>query len=254
MDILCSGTQYLEPVDEKTCLQCALEDRNDCGYGYNLLKSMFSLFEDDKRRNEIHVTDITSCLRKAYFSKTEPVINFVHDMLYLFIGIAVHNQIELNDEHVQSEVSFEKNGIHGRADAVFEDKLVDFKTSRWIKPGNLPYGEHEKQTQIYNTYFKKDRIQIQYIDLSGPTKCRKCKTSVRNVGGVLECPSCGNAPANAHLGAVLYEIPVVDQGDFIEDRVSDLQLALSNGVWPEAEPGWLCSYCPFTQCEHNEGV
>lgn len=254
MKIMCSGDIYPEPIDTSTCLDCALSYSGEqpCGYGYPLLKAIFATQEGDKRAKEIHVTDITGCLLKAYLDKTAPVAPYVHDMLYLFIGIAVHSALDINDQNVASEVSFEKNSLHGRADAIFEDLLLDHKTTRWLTPYKLPYGTHSDQVNIYNSVFNKSRIQIQYIDMSGPTRCKPCKVAMRMIDGVIQCPSCGNAPKSAHLGAVIYEISPQDMRGFIDKRVSELALHMSNGTEPEPEPGFLCSYCDHISCTFNQ--
>lgn len=254
MKIMCSGDLYQEPIDTSKCLDCALAYDGDqpCGYGYPLLKAIFATQEGDKRANEIHVTDITGCLLKAYLDKREPAAPYVHDLLYLFIGIAIHGALDINDQNVASELSFEVNGLHGRADAVFEDTLLDHKTTRWLTPYKLPYGTHADQVNVYNSVFNKSRTQIQYIDLSGPTKCKQCKVPMRMIDEVVQCPSCGLAPKSAHLGALIYEVPVVNMRDFIDTRVSELSIHMSNGTEPEPEPGFLCGYCDHIKCIHNQ--
>ena len=160
MQIMCSGSQYLEPVETDQCLDCALAKENNCGYGYRLLKAIFATQEDEDRSNEIHVTDLTGCLLKACLDKKQTTPPYVHDLLYLFIGIAVHSALDFNDGHVKSEVGINEGGLMGRADAVYADTLEDVKTTRWLTPYKLPYGEHEKQVNIYNHFLKKDISKV----------------------------------------------------------------------------------------------
>lgn len=251
MQITCSGSHYYEPIETSACLDCALNKENDCGYGYRLLKAIFSTQEGDQRKDEVHVTDITGCLLKSYLDKKRAAPPYVHDLLYLFIGIAVHSALDFTDEHVQSEVTIHESGLIGRADAVYKDTLEDVKTTRWLTPGKLPYGEHATQVNIYNHFLQKDYLQIQYIDLSGPTKCKGCRIPLRMIDGVIQCSSCGYTPKSAHLGAVIYDVPSVNMQSFIDTRVAQLTLAMSNGTEPEAEPSFLCGYCAHVTCEHN---
>jgi hypothetical protein len=253
MNVLCSGSRYVGPIEDWRCTDCALNNENDCGYGYRLLKAIFATQEGESRRDEIHVTDITGCLKKAYLDKKRETAPYVHNMLYLFLGIAIHNALDIDDEHVESEVSVGSDGLVGRADAVFDDTLEDLKTTRWLNPSNLPYGAHEKQINIYNTFLRKDRLRLQYIDLSGPTKCRKCRVPVQmGLDGELTCPKCGVPPKNAHLGAVLFDVPNVDMDEYVDERVAKLSISIATGDEPGAEQSYLCSYCPHTDCEWNE--
>ena len=113
------------------------------------------------------------------------------------------------------------------------------------------YGSHALQVNIYAWMLAARgceirTLQIQYIDASGPTKCRKCKVPVRNMDGVLACPKCLTAPAGAHLGAYLVDIPLMGPEEvlrLIQDRKQNLEAALQMGIAPEAEPGFLCAYC-----------
>ena len=253
MKIRCSGDLYQEPIESNGCLECALKHNGEqpCSYGYPLLKAIFATQENENRTNEVHVTDITGCLLKAYLDKKNPDPPYPHDLLYLFLGIAIHDALNINDEFVESEISFVENGLHGRADNVFKDTLLDTKTTRWLTPSKLPYGEHENQVNIYNSVFKKNKLQIQYIDLSGPTKCKGCRIPLRMIDGVIQCSSCGYTPKSAHLGAVIYDVPSVNMQSFIDTRVAQLTLAMSNGTEPEAEPSFLCGYCAHVTCEHN---
>lgn len=251
MQITCSGSHYLEPIETSACLDCALSKQNTCGYGYRILKAIFSTQENDQRKNEVHVTDITGCLLKSYLDKKRAAPPYVHDLLYLFIGIAVHSALDFTDEHVQSEVEIHESGLRGRADAIFKDTLEDVKTTRWLTPSRLPYGEHATQVNIYNHFLKKDYLQIQYIDLSGPTKCKKCRIPMRMIDELIQCPSCGHSTKSAHLGAVIYEVPSVNMESYIDERVGQLSTCMANGTEPEAEPSFLCAYCAHESCIHN---
>lgn len=231
---------------------CAVDMKGlqPCGYGYKLLHAMFAGQED--RSEEIHVTDITGCLLRAWAGKKDPQPRYVHELLRLWIGIAIHKALEVYDINVVSEVNVSDGELMGRVDTMYLDnRIEDTKTTRWLNPDNLPYGNHAEQVQIYGTMAGGDRLQIQYIDLSGPTQCRDCKVSLVKVDGQTVCPSCGYANSRGHLGAIIKEIPVSDNKEEVRERVRVLREAMDNNTEPPAEESFLCNYCDYVKCEYN---
>jgi hypothetical protein len=215
------------------------------------------MFKTQETRPEVHVTDMAGCALKAYHDKTSPAARFVHDMLVLWLGIVVHSAVDIDDAHVTSEIPVSKYGAVGRVDAIYEDGHVeDAKTTRWMKVNNLPYGSHEEQINMYNAMIDEPTqdLQIQMIDLSGPTKCRKCSVLYQLIDGMAQCPNCGGMTKNAHLGAALVDVSASDPAymrDVIEERAELIQNALDTGKEPDPEPGFLCGYCPHQQCPFN---
>ena len=168
-----------------------------------------------------------------------------HKMLARTIGTAWHKFVETNDEHVECELPVEWNELVGTADIVYRDgRIVDNKTTRWLSPSKLPYGSHALQVNIYAFMLRQmgrevRSLAIQYIDMSGPTKCRACRLPVEMVDGNLVCPRCGSTPKDAHLGVTLVDIPLmtdVDVLDEIHDKIKNLQAAIDLGMPPEASP------------------
>lgn len=253
--ILCSGEKYDEPISELKCLACAIkhEGYQPCGFGYRLLRSIFSTKQD--RTNEIHVTDLTGCLRRSYYDKVEPAPQYVHELLYIWMGVAVHKFLDCDDDHVKSEIPVEKYGIMGTLDAEYEDgRIEDVKTTRWMNTYNLPYGSHEDQVNFYRILRDGggERLQIQMIDMTGPTRCRKCKVVMQKIDGLIQCPQCGHSTKSAHLGATLIEIPVQeDTEQYMVLRADALKQAIENKRTPEAESGYLCGYCAYKQCTYH---
>ena len=255
LSILCSGELYAHTLTPAECLDCALalKGQQPCGYGYRLLKAMFATQED--RTREIHVTDLTGCLLKSYLDKASPSPRYVHDMLALWIGIAVHNALDISDANVTSEIPVNGMGIVGRVDAAYDDnRIEDAKTKRWIKPSQLHNDQHADQVNIYRALRGNGGdLQIQYIDMSGPSKCRKDQVTMRMINGEVACPKCGYTSKENHLGALLVDIPVREDTEaFARQRVTILADAIDSGIAPEAEPSWLCGYCPHTICVHNK--
>jgi CRISPR/Cas system-associated exonuclease Cas4 (RecB family) len=245
--ILCSDGLGERPKAE--CLACA---RNGaaCGYDYVLLRKMFEM----ANRTGIHVSDLTGCLKLAYLKRTQPVAEYPHEMLARTLGTITHGFLEGSDVYLDAELDLDAMGILGRADVVYKDgRVLDLKTTRWIQVERLPYGSHALQVNIYAHLLRKmgrevKDLWIQYIDLSGPTKCRKCKVPVRPAGNSYACPKCGNAPYNAHLGAVKLQVPMMEAREIegiIAARRDILDEALKAGLAPKAEPGFLCAYCGY---------
>lgn len=252
LEVICSVG--FGQMSAEACLKCAAShDRPPCGFDYAVLKAIYASNEKSERANEVHVTDLTGCPRKAYLDKRQPAAERPHEMLVRWLGSGFHGMVESKDALFKSELPVAHDGIVGRSDIVYEDgRLVDLKYTRWMYIDKLPYGSHTLQVNIYGWMLRKmgrkiDRLQIQYIDASGPTKCRKCRLAVRMIGGMLACPKCGAAPKGAHLGVYLVDIPVMTDEEVlyhIKDRKDNLEAALAMGMPPEREPGFLCGYCP----------
>lgn len=119
------------------CLACARALRNECGFDLSLLNALYA----DQEHDGIHVTDLTGCLRQAYYSKTAPALEFPQDMLTRFLGTAVHKHIESfpMPETFDNELPLSALGLVGTADCVYKNgRIIDFKTTRWLNPIGCP--------------------------------------------------------------------------------------------------------------------
>ncbi len=257
MKVLCSGEVYMAPIFSSACLECAYETgAPPCGYSYPLLLAIFKSQEGD-RRDEIHVSDINKCLLSAYMAKVNPRPEYVHKLLVLFLGIAVHDAIERAVSSDAAEVPVSNgDGLMGRIDYIDNLQLLDIKTTRWLKTDRLPYGNHKTQVNIYNLLSGNNRdLRIQYIDMSGPPMCRKCRIVMEMQSGVVRCPSCGYVNGERHLGAAIVG---VEQDDptlleaWVDERTAILKNALRYEIIPDPEPGWGCNYCAYLECAHNK--
>ena len=251
---LCSGNIFSEPITEKECLACSLSGMANCSFDYSLLLAMFH----DKERTGIHVTDVVGCLKQAYYNHVNPQPMRIHEKMLLFLGTMTHKMLEdaVDEQRFDAELPLKALGIEGTADVVYHDgKIVDLKTTRWINPAKLPYSKHEVQINVYAQMLREQgrevkSLWIQYIDMSGPTKCRSCRVPFRMMDdGMLACPRCGYVPKkpySSHLGAILKEIPLWTERqvkDHITQRKDILESALAENKAPSAEPGFLCRYC-----------
>ena len=92
---------------------------------------------------------------------------------------------------------------------------------------------------------------IQYIDVSGPSKCPSCKGKCApGQDGVMQCTRCTRVLPNAHTGAYVVEIPLEPEAmisEWIQTRRKILEMSLEAGETPEAEPSFLCDYCSFVE-------
>jgi CRISPR/Cas system-associated exonuclease Cas4 (RecB family) len=250
VQINCSAGRGVMPKTD--CLNCALAGANTCGYDYSLLVYLLN----DPERTGIHVTDLTGCIRKAFYHRTREQVEFIHEMLVRKLGTAVHSKLERQDPNFVAELELDALGIVGRADVYYDNgRILDYKTTRWLTPSKLPYGSHIEQVNIYAALLREmgmpvTSAAIQYIDLSGPTKCKRCNRAYMPVDGILACPKCGASSGEAHLGAVIFEIQLYPHDEVVNkiiERRDALSTALESGNTPLAEEGFLCNYCPFTE-------
>jgi CRISPR/Cas system-associated exonuclease Cas4 (RecB family) len=226
----------------------------------------------NKQRDGIHVTDITKCLRASYYDKNEATPEWVHMMSYRTFGLALHGYLEGSDEYLHSELPLKALGLVGTADVVYRDgRIIDFKTARWISPSRLPYASHELQVNIYAEMIREmiksksggewlgiaepTSAAIQYIDLSGPTRCRLCKAPfLPGADGTLRCPKCLTTNKEAHSGNVLLEVFLLESEEIrkiIEERRDVLSTSVEKRLPPPREEG-LCNYCSHQEICFNE--
>lgn len=246
--ITCSAGKGVLSTEE--CLKCALNAPAPCGYDYVVLKALYS----DNNRTGIHVTDVLGCPLKAYWDRKQETPEMPHQMLVRALGTAVHHFVETSDEIVEGEVYVEDEelGLVGTADIVYDDgRLVDIKTTRWLMPAKVPYGTHALQVNVYAMLFRKsgrevNRLQIQYIDMSGPTKCKSCRRMYVMKDNIAQCPECGKYNGG-HLGALLVDVPIMTDDEimgYIKENLDTLAMAYSMDIAPEPQPGYLCEdYC-----------
>ena len=246
-------------MTSEDCLKCAQHMPTLCGFDYSLLNSVYATMEV---RPDIHVTDLTTCLLKSWFTKKHPKAEAPHEMLARYIGTAIHKDIGKDNDISMSEVTVKYKDVIGTADRLYlkDGRLIDYKTARGIYLGRLPYGNHETQLNMYAYMLEKSGYEInsmalQYISLSGPTMCRKCRRSVVWSEAGFVCPACGKSYPKGHLGVYTCEV-VRYSNDEIEEvfeaRRKELSSALKKNKRPSAEPGWICGYCSYlADCEEG---
>lgn len=238
------------------CLSCAKSGGNVCGYDYSLL---VMLYQNGQMRPDIHVTDLTMCLRMSYLNKKDPSPEAVGSLINMTSGTMFHAVSEnaLSEEYI-SEIPVEWDGLVGRVDLYYPKKkrVVDLKTKRWVDATLDTSTHHEWQVRIYGYMLEKsgrpvDELFIQYIDLAGPSKCSSHKDARLILdGGYWTCPVCGRQNPKWHGGAILRRVakyPDARVEEFIMDRKGVLQKAMDEDIAPPAEVGWICGYCPHSK-------
>lgn len=242
MKLICSGEVYPDPIEVETCLKCAKEKvAPPCGYSYPLIKAM----THQEERTGIHVTAVIGCLLRSFYDLVDEEPKFLHDHLALWLGRSTHSDIEnvLVDDEVKTEVQVTYEGIEGRIDVIQGEDIIDFKTTGYLDPYRLPYGSHRTQVALYQRMAGLDgKLYIQYISMTGPSKCKKCKQTMQLLNGRVQCPQCGAGNSNSHLGAKMIEIDPENTDEYIA-RAKVLKEAVETNVPPVGEPSWLCYYC-----------
>jgi CRISPR/Cas system-associated exonuclease Cas4 (RecB family) len=259
----CSAGKGTMPAQD--CLTCAKGALPPCGMDYSLLRVIYGSSED--RRGEIHVTDLTSCLRKAYLNKTAGAVpEKPHKRMAILRGLAFHALMDNGDWESEIPLYVRGDGweVVGRADTLYETsagklRLIDFKTTREIYPDLLPYGEHEVQLNFYAHMMRAMRLRppdelVNVYVASKTPECAKCRTQLEmtNHGEYeVSCPSCGKSTRIQHLGVKAMQIKMLEPDEVahvFNHRASTLANALKNKTLPGGEPGWQCKYCSY-ECD-----
>jgi len=246
MRIVCERTGTAVPASE--CIECA---QTAACLPPAFIKAVLDHVAAD--RDGIHVSDVIGCLRRAYYSKTvEKEPGRPSDHIVTLLGTLVHEALDRFQTNGEMPLKVTSNGVTivGRADCFENGVLRDTKTTRWMKVERLPYGNHKDQVLLYAAMLREmgetvKRVFINYIDLSGPSRCPYCKQYSR------DC-TC-NRPHNGHNGFYPYEVEfdkvALDEAlDKAFVRAQLLQTALNTGQPPKRPARyWLCDYCDFSE-------
>lgn len=195
-------------------IQCSLESK--------FKDILIDLLNKESNRarsvNEIEVTECTSCLRKSYYARKEPlkrvnksIINGKAIHLYIECLVKKYCQnIEVEEEYeVDLGLEFK---ILMKPDIILDDRIVEIKTTD-RETITIPLLEHELQANFYAFVLNKDYYEIIYI-----TK----------VGDIV----CFTKPVSESLF------------DLLITRARALHMYLSNNIPPEREFKY-CRTCPY---------
>ena len=84
-----------------------------------------TLYANTEDRPDIHVTDLTGCLRKAWYSKTTEVAETPHSKYALMVGSIMHEGLEGSDEFMDAELPFQAEGVVGKSGCGLQRRPVD---------------------------------------------------------------------------------------------------------------------------------
>jgi CRISPR/Cas system-associated exonuclease Cas4 (RecB family) len=188
--------------------------------------------------NTYHVTELTGCLAKAYFSRTRQVQETVESAWAKLRGSLLHYMVRsLGWSELKVNMKFQLNGevvtLVGRVDAYDPETatVYDLKTSRFVKwqaeKEFIPRENHIAQLQSYYTILDSyaipvSRLVLVYVD-------------DRDI-----------APR---------EVPLGNRREWLIQRASLLHSSLKNDTMPDPEPNAWCKYCPFASiCPSYKGV
>lgn len=260
--ITCSAGKGV--LSARACLDCARTlGLPPCGGEYTLLSAIYNSAFDQDRSQEIHVTDLTKCIRKAYLDKIHKEAEMPHKMMAKIAGLAIHNHLEAKSLVGEAEMPVALDGVVGRVDVLYDGVLVDYKTVENIRIFNLPYGDHEVQLNLYAYMLRSmDRevndLRLVYVSRSGPSKCRSKQcgagTTMEMIDGEIRCPRCLKVVSGSHLGFVTVQVRRYSDEELEEvfqHRKNILQQAMAAGTLPQAEAGWICRYCTH-ECDERE--
>ena len=139
-------------------------------YISNLVKSSINkavLNMQEDRSSEIHVTDLTTCIRRSYFEKVYGrKINYPNS-LFILRGILVHEAIleQLAKElKANYEIEIEYKGIKGRIDLLTEKEVIEIKTIN--KVPIFPYSGHLEQLNFYCFASDRDVGILVYVGIA----------------------------------------------------------------------------------------
>ncbi len=168
----------------------------------------------------IHVSEVSGCLRKAYYTRTTPLKPSEALTIIMSIGNGLHGQLQelLASRGWRSEVEVAWNFKHfklvGHIDLYHprENLVIELKTTNKL-PDN-PYQGHLMQLNSYLAMIGANRGYIIYISRNGFVRVFQHRLDKKLWSETIK-------------------------------RAYRLHFSLKNNTPPKPEPGPLCKYCPF---------
>lgn len=239
---LSEDVRFVCPKGVRTFADC------DTCEGCEIPRGFLAFLRRKPQREGIHVTDLTGCIRKAYYARTqpEPVMPiWAHTARTL--GTIVHDALALYDvnANVPLELDLGSFKVVGTADRVANGVVEEVKTTRWLDPSRLPYGNHLTQIRFYGAILTQlgwtiKGGRIVYVDLTGPSRCKIC-------GKVFgECQHMKRGHSGFAAYAETWTPRMLDETFFeLQAAAIKLQEAVVNKQPPIVTPSWECRYCDY---------
>ena len=229
-------------VSFQECLQCS-RTNFECPIFPEYIKWLMK--EDDEYNQEITVTKLLYCPRRAYLiAKTDYIIN-VEDAWALFRGSLSHSFLErLRDENCIVETRFERDykgiKIYGKPDKIdIENKILyDYKTiaGKISDDYSLRWGnsklEHQIQLNLYK-WLLEGRFEIEKMVLIyiGSDCSKKFLVEERKKDNKKKYKELEKAFHRAEILSKIWNKPLEE-------------------ITPEELPkeeSWICKYCPVVE-------
>jgi CRISPR/Cas system-associated exonuclease Cas4 (RecB family) len=189
-------------------------------------------------KNTIHVTSLTTCLRKAYLDAVTPSEDTVESAWAKLRGSLLHyagRALGWSEMGVKMtlEIDREEVVIIGFVDAYDPDTatVYDLKTTRFVKwqaeKGFVPRENHIAQIQCYYTMLENygvpvARLVLVYVD---------------------------------DKDIMPIQVPLGSRKNWMTRRATELQSALISHTEPNPETGSRCKYCPYANgCPRHQAT
>ncbi len=172
-------------------------------------------------RNEIHVSDLTYCLRKAYFRRTEKRKLSEQQLMFFLDGHQRHTILQGLVEHFQNEAEAKKYGVVGHID-LMGNHPIEIKTTRARNNGQKP--PHYLRQCAY------------YCLLTETNTCTLITQYINDATFTFETLKFSDSELDNYERDM---IEARDQLQFAFDRKNPSSLP-----FPDA---WQCNYCEFAE-------
>ena len=185
-----------------------------------------------KKREGIHVTDLTGCLRRAYYRiKGVKEDLEVETELRMEIGKILEELTKMGE---MEQIKAEKDGIIGTVDAIDGEKIIEKKMTYYSSNKGL-HEDWIEQGKAYCKIFDRNKVQFRIIYLLGDYK-RPFKPEVK-------------------FWIVEFDKNEID--DFWEEllmRRDELIISLEENNPPPMEESYRCKNCGYRRLCHGEDI
>ncbi|NVM20585.1 MAG: PD-(D/E)XK nuclease family protein [Desulfobacterales bacterium] len=186
-----------------------------------------------RRHNEVYLTELLYCLRKAYFSRKIGKKITLQHAWYLYRGTLFDEEwtplFERRQIRCTHRVPDSPVVVVARADFIDDDgAIADLKTYASLRYLKGPKAEHVKQVLFYSWTNAIDKIRLYYVDFKD---CKKFDET--------------NSPLMKVTDTAQREL--VKE---IEGRAKILYYGLESDTPPSKEESWICKSCEYKEeCE-----
>jgi len=208
---------------------------------YNMFRQMLKQQLRIRKKDEIHVSEVVQCLRKAYYYRKygDPLtLSHLSDTKCVILGLGICTHMGLQSLFQQMRFQTEKEvrvKVHtklgsfdfiGTIDLYRSDMIVELKTVNKIP--ERPYEHHLRQVICYQAM------------------CSGTSGEILPAYIVYICKRDGRVK----IFQVKYEADVYSE---MLERAVRLYMCLRKDVLPEPERSHLCKYCEFQfRCSEDE--